>query len=65
MKITDLHLWVTRPDPQARSFVFSQLEFDHAALHFHNSLVTPGLGIKDGALCVSDRPGLGVELYRD
>jgi galactonate dehydratase len=44
---------------------FYKLEYNHAALHLHDSFVTPGLDIKDGVLYLSDRPGLGVELNID
>ena len=41
---------------------FYKLEFNHHALHLHNSFISPNLDIHDGVLHLPDTPGLGAEL---
>jgi galactonate dehydratase len=44
---------------------FYRLEINTAWLDMFNAAITPPLDIRDGALHVPDRPGLGVELNHD
>ena len=41
---------------------FYKLEFNHAQLDSHNSLIDSPLNIVDGKLKMSEKPGLGIEL---
>ena len=44
---------------------FYRLEISSLMMPHHNACIEPGLDIREGALHLSERPGLGVELSRD